>query len=250
MSDSPASRMLQTLQSSSQPATQQMLHGDGQQPQQQDPVPVSEGQTTTSSPPSQLPTTRVSDQQKVDLFESVLNEVAAESATSAQQDTSQQSEPEVQSQVPDPAPQPVVSQPPSQPPTEQPQAYSASPRKEVAPIASAEYGMELPGGLQHVENEPNPEIPDEVGSFLQKVEEDTAHLPEEIVIAAEKSAQNAKQTLPQNVKVLPITKEQEAAGKKKNPSFSIKWLVTFSMKLAEMFKGKAVYRQSQEVNQS
>jgi hypothetical protein len=44
------------------------------------------------------------------------------------------------------------------------------------------------------------------------------------------------------VVVLPITEEVEEAGKKKNPNFSIRWLVEWSQRIIKMFAGKVVYK--------
>lgn len=231
MSDSPASRMLQSVQAAAQPATQQWL-----QPSSDDnysevttvltPQPVASSISQPNVVPASEPK-QVSDQQKLDTFESLLSEM----------DTEKQSVSAHVDDAPITDTQSQVQQPVS------PVGYSSiGPNKEQAPgmVASAE----LPGGMQYVESEPNPEIPEEVESFLQKVEERPTHLPQEIVIAAQQhAAANTPRNLPQDVKILPVTQAQMEEGKKKNSSFSIKWLVTFSQKLTGMFKGKAVYRQ-------
>lgn len=208
MFHSPASRMLQSVQNSAQPATQQWLQPPTDTTQN---VPVAPA--TQTPQPVADPTSVLSDQQKLATFESVLSEMDEEK----QAETTQ--------------PPPTAPQPPA--------GYSSGAAKEQAPVIAS---AELPGGMQYVESEPNPEIPLEVKSYLQKVEENPTDLPQEIVIAAQQHAANQPRNLPQDFKVLPITQAQAEAGKKKNPSFSIRWLVAFSEKLTEMFKGKAVYR--------
>lgn len=96
-------------------------------------------------------------------------------------------------------------------------------------------------GVQVVEYETTPEIPVEVESFLQRVEDNQDQLPQEIVIAG-----NAAQLINQPpalkpVIVLPITPEIEAVGAKKNPQFSVRWLVEWSRRLMKMFSGKILY---------
>lgn len=220
MFDSSASRMLQSVQSSAQPATQQWL-----QPPSDSAVPQQQPQQTDDAQvqPQQQPAL-ISDEQKLDTFEAVLSEMDEEKQQTASPPQS------------DPAPiEPLAETAPPQP-----VAFTPGLAKEQAPVVQS---AELPGGMQYAESEPKPpEIPAEVESYLQKVEEQTINLPNEIVIAAEQHAASQPRNLPQDVKVLPITQAQLEVGKKKNPSFSIKWLVTFSEKLTDMFKGKAVYR--------
>lgn len=176
----------------------------------------------------------VSDQHKLAVFEEVLSDIEAEKQLDLEVDQA-----ETQSISTPSFGEPAIQSP--QPGQAQQQEYlSAGVRKEQAPTPVA--SPELPGGMQSVESEPSPEIPPEVESYLQRVESDPGQLPQEIVIAAQEHTAQQPRNLPQDVKVLPITAAQAEAGKKKNTSFSIRWLVAFSEKLAEMFKGKAVYR--------
>jgi hypothetical protein len=43
--------------------------------------------------------------------------------------------------------------------------------------------------------------------------------------------------------VLPITPATEDAGERKNPKWSIRWLVEWSRKLMKAFSGKIIYRE-------
>lgn len=102
-------------------------------------------------------------------------------------------------------------------------------------------------GAQQVEVEPTPEIPPEVESYLQKVEEHKDTAPEEIVIADGSSTQPVNNNYPsQPVVVLPITPEEEKKGANKNPKFSIRWLVEWSRKIMKAFSGKVIYRFAEE----
>jgi hypothetical protein len=228
--------MLQTLQTTAQPANQAWLQpsDDASQPPQvvQPPAvqPATEPEIVAEN---SVPQPVINDQQKLATFEAILSEMESEKQQANQE--------AVQDLDPAMVPAPVAEAPQVQPPDPAVGYSTSGIRKEQAPgmgIATAE----LPGGMQYVESEPSPEISEEVESFLQKVEQDPSQLPQEIVIAAQEHAASVTRTLPQDVKVLPITQAQEIEGKKKNTTFSIKWLVTFSNKLAEMFKGKAVYR--------
>ena len=87
------------------------------------------------------------------------------------------------------------------------------------------------------------EIPPEVESYLQKVEEQPETAPKEIVVAdGMPTAPTDHQYPAQPVVVLPITQAEEQAGAKKSPKFSIRWLVEWSRKLMKMFVGKVIYR--------
>jgi hypothetical protein len=106
--------------------------------------------------------------------------------------------------------------------------------------------VESGAGLQQVEYEPAPELPVEVESFLEKVEDRQEEMPDEIVIAdGSTSLSMAHQPVKKPVIVLPITPEIEAAGQKKSPHWSIRWLTEWSRKIIKMFSGKVVYRQQQ-----
>lgn len=104
---------------------------------------------------------------------------------------------------------------------------------------------ELPVDIQYVEEEKNPELPPEVESYIQHVEETAKMEPQNIVIAQDAVPDTpAVPSPPRIVKVLPLTKEQEAVGIRKNPSFSIRWLVELGHKIAKALVGDVVYREN------
>jgi hypothetical protein len=105
--------------------------------------------------------------------------------------------------------------------------------------------MDFGGGLQSIEVEKTPEIPLEVESFLQRVEDHQATAPTEVVIADGTTEVSTTQYPSQPVIVLPITQAEEKEGAKKSPKFSFRWLVEFSHKIIRMFSGKVVYKQEE-----
>lgn len=101
--------------------------------------------------------------------------------------------------------------------------------------------VDAASGMQVVEYEPTPEISPEVASYLQKVEENQDQLPQEIVITGDATQLVSPAPTLRPVIVLPITPEIEAAGAKKNPQWSIRWLVEWSRRLMKAFSGKILY---------
>jgi hypothetical protein len=98
-------------------------------------------------------------------------------------------------------------------------------------------------GIQYVEQEKTPEIPVEVESYLQKVEDSADDQLHQVVIA-DGTLEQADTSYPSRpVIVLPITQDEEDEGEKMSPKFSLRWLVTWSKKIIKMFAGKVVYRQ-------
>lgn len=108
-----------------------------------------------------------------------------------------------------------------------------------APIQVAE----VPAAAATVEFEPSNEISPEVESYIQKVEDHEELRPQEVVIADGNMTLSPVQYVAQPVIVLPITPEIETEGQKKGPKFSVKWLVEWSHKMIKMFAGKVVYRE-------
>ncbi|NCN03474.1 MAG: hypothetical protein GW942_00170 [Candidatus Pacebacteria bacterium] len=103
--------------------------------------------------------------------------------------------------------------------------------------------VEHPGGVQSVEQEPNPEISPEVESFLQHAQEQSAHLPQEIVVADDQAVSAVTHYPKKPVVVLPITPEDQKKGKNKSPKLSIRWLVEWSVKIMKKFTGEVIYRE-------
>lgn len=206
--DPSAARMMTSLQNTQSPVAQQYLSPTPNDQPQSDPSTVSDVPITSPEPSvTETSASEISDQQKLALFENVLQEV---------ENQPQQSE-------------------------QPPQPVGAS--KERIEGGQQVASQELPGGMQYVENEPNPEIPPEVENYLEYVQEKQQKMPQEIVEAAQQyQAENASQVPTQPVKVLPISKEVAEEGKKKNTSFAVRWLVVFSNKISQLFAGKSVYR--------
>ncbi len=125
-----------------------------------------------------------------------------------------------------------------------PQRAARSSKERVEPTASPDSSsIDLGGAVQTVEEEKNLEIPVEVESFLQRVEDHHETAPTEVVIA-DGTAEVPTNTYPSRpVVVLPITQAEEQEGVKKSPKFSFRWLVEFSHKIVKMFTGKVIYRQ-------
>lgn len=128
-----------------------------------------------------------------------------------------------------------------------PQQQSIRTAKEHVGLASSPDAsvVDMGGGVQTVEHEKNPEIPVEVESFLQRVEDHHETAPTEVVIADGTSEvpSNSYPSMP--VIVLPITQDEDAQGAKKSTKFSFRWLVEFSHKIIKMFTGKVIYRQEE-----
>lgn len=118
------------------------------------------------------------------------------------------------------------------------------------PVSLDQVAIDVARGAQQVEVEPSPEIPPEVESYLQKVEDHANTAPKEIVIADGSNTQPNNHNYPsQPVVVLPITPEIEKQGANKSTRFSVRWLVEWSRKIMKMFSGKVIYRLPEEVKQ-
>lgn len=127
-----------------------------------------------------------------------------------------------------------------------PQQQLVRSSKERVEPTSAPDAMSIDaGGVHIVEQEKNPEIPVEVESFLQRVEDHHETAPTEVVIADGTSEVLTNSYPSRPVIVLPITQAEEQEGAKKSPKFSFRWLVEFSHKIIKMFTGKVIYRQEE-----
>ena len=111
------------------------------------------------------------------------------------------------------------------------------------------FSAELSGLAQHVEVETSPEIPPEVESYLQHVEDHAQTAPHEIVVADDQSIQSKPLQTNQKLILLPLTEKEHDEGAKMKPIWSIRWLVTWSEKLMKMFRGQVVYKDSAPENQ-
>jgi len=144
--------------------------------------------------------------------------------------------------------QPALAEPtpfqpnPTQPDPTQPQPTGVRKEQLEGGVATGA-PAELPGGMQYVEIEPNPEIPPEVESYLSNVDSNPDRQPQEIVIAAPAKQTYAPPAPKRTVRVLPITKEEAEAAKRQGVQHSIRWLYEFSEKLTKLFFNAVIYRQ-------
>lgn len=119
--------------------------------------------------------------------------------------------------------------------------------KEFIGGSQSAHSAELPGGMQYAEVEHAAELPPEVEKYIEQVTDNSQNQPQMVVVAEKTPHLEASTpTAPRVVKVLPLTKVQEEIGLKKNPTFSVRWLVEFSHKIAKMFFGGVVYKQSDQ----
>lgn len=99
------------------------------------------------------------------------------------------------------------------------------------------------GGITYVEQEPQPEIPVEVESFLKRVDDSADKIRQEIVLAdAQLATQNQKHPA-KPVIVLPITPAVEKSAKGKSTKYSVVWLVEWSRKIIKKFLGQVIYKE-------
>jgi hypothetical protein len=188
------------------------------------------------------------DQEKMALFEAILDEAENLPATAPVIDT-----------VPnEPAPPSLIA---SVPPQALPQlaedlwqqAHAAQQSQGSAAVSKERAAgqswtldsavQESGGMLSQVEAERAAEISPEVETYLQKVEDaqETPAEKIEALVPAVSTTPPAQQT--QLVRVVPITPKVEATGKTKSTTFSVRWLVEFSHKIIKMFNGKVIYQQ-------
>ncbi len=130
-------------------------------------------------------------------------------------------------------------------------ASDAKSTKTAAPAGAARKekleGTAIPtvesGGITYVEQEPQPEIPVEVESFLKRVDNSADKIRQEIVLAdAQLATQNQKHPA-KPVIVLPITPAIEKSAQGKSTKFSVVWLVEWSRKITKKFLGRVVYKE-------
>lgn len=173
----------------------------------------------------------ISDSQKLEIFSRVLDQVEAQPTQVAASDG-------LIGQT--------LLQTVSQNDTLNPQQGGVSTAKErLENTSSPDQGVVDGGaGITYVEQERSAEIPVEVESYLQKVEDHSQDQPHEVVIADGTTEQSGTAYPSRPVIVLPITQQTEEEGLKKSPKFSIRWLVEWSQKVIKMFAGKVIYREA------
>ena len=153
----------------------------------------------------------------LDVLEEVLTEVEQRKRANQQQPVSESTIPGSMAQA---MPQLVVQAANTINPV-----VSTTTFKESAQPGSLEQGLVdgMPGA-QVIEHEVSPEIPVEVESYIERVEE-TGHLPQQITLAGDQIELTPMQPAPkQTVVVLPITPQDEKEGARKSPRFSLRWL--------------------------
>ncbi|NCN83041.1 MAG: hypothetical protein GW947_03670 [Candidatus Pacebacteria bacterium] len=123
-----------------------------------------------------------------------------------------------------------------------PQAVGSARNPELAAATTPDIAPELAGHMQAVEQEPSPELSPEVEGYLEAVENYAEQQPQEVVIADGTLPTNHSNLPAKKVVVLPITEEVTKVARHKNPTWSIKWLVSWSERLMKMFQGSVVYR--------
>lgn len=125
---------------------------------------------------------------------------------------------------------------------DQDMSYVSAGRKEASEGGLGS-SQEQAAAIQYVEEEKSPELPIEVEKYIKEVKTDQEKAPKEIVIAqAVDSMPDDDQYVSERVVVLPITPEIEKKGRRKSPKFSIRWLVEWSKKIMKIFEGKVIYR--------
>ena len=181
----------------------------------------------------------ISQEEQLETLDQVIDQVASERPEVVQ--------PDPLASVAQAVPQAVASiQDPLNPPNPSPVGAA---KKEVhvvdqgVAVEQAAPTVEHPGGVQSVEQERVPEIAPEVESFLQHAEEQTDHLPQEIVVADNQEVSAVTHHPKKPVIVLPITAGEQKKGKKKSTKLSVRWLVEWSEKLMKKFSGKVIYRE-------
>jgi hypothetical protein len=129
---------------------------------------------------------------------------------------------------------------PAQPTTATLKESTTSVSPDISPIESG-------AGLQQVEYEQSGELPVEVESYLQKVEESQDRALSEVVIAdGTTTPSTAHPPVKKPVIVLPITAAEEKAGQKKPLHLSVRWLVEWSKKIMKMFAGEVIYKEVEQ----
>ncbi len=122
--------------------------------------------------------------------------------------------------------------------------------KEVAANVSPDISpIESGAGLQQVEYEHSGELPVEVESYLQKVEEHQDQALGEVVIAdGTATPSTVHPPIKKPVIVLPITAAVEEKGQRQPLRTSIRWLVEWSKKIMKMFVGEVIYQETEQVS--
>lgn len=117
--------------------------------------------------------------------------------------------------------------------------------KEQGPAFNVDQSMELPVGVQSIEELRTPEIPVEVEKFIQEVKDDEQSVPQEVVIADQTQLTQPAPTLAKPVIVLPMSEQEFRQSKKEPVSSSKRWLGEWIDKITKIFMGEVVFRENQ-----
>ncbi len=138
------------------------------------------------------------------------------------------------------APQAAIQSIIANDPLNPPYAGKSGAKKEISGSSDVS-PIEVPG-VQVVEHEPNVEISPEVQGWIEKVEQEKLHLPDNIVVADQTAAQPTGTYAAAPVIVLPMTEDQMSSGLKASVKNSVRWLATWCVRVMKKFKGSVVYR--------
>ena len=182
----------------------------------------------------------LSDDEKLNIFDSVLDELASEKPAEPELSgfVQEVAEPELNDAFLATA-MPLAVQQAAQNESQQQQGGA---RKETLEGGRGTAVVEAAPTTAGVEVERSAEISPEVESYIEEVRDQTDTQPEDIVIAEVVLPTQPQVPATRVVKVLPLTKAQSEVAKHKSPAFSIRWLYEFSDKIAKIFAGSVTYR--------
>jgi len=110
-----------------------------------------------------------------------------------------------------------------------------TPTDTAPPEQTADQPTEYESG--QVELEPT------IEKLQQEIEQNKQKAPKKVAVRQENGDQVVPKTVAQPVVILPLTEEKMDAARKKNPTYSIKWLYTWAKRQIKKFKDiLVVYR--------
>lgn len=115
------------------------------------------------------------------------------------------------------------------------QLENLTPTDTAPPEQTADQPTEYKSG--QVELEPT------IEKLQQEIEQNKQKAPKKVAVRQENGDQVVPKTVAQPVVILPLTEEKMDAARKKNPTYSIKWLYTWAKRQIKKFKDiLVVYR--------
>lgn len=115
------------------------------------------------------------------------------------------------------------------------QLENLTPTDTAPPEQTADQPTEYESG--QVELEPT------IEKLQQEIEQNKQKAPKKVAVRQENGDQVVPKTVAQPVVILPLTEEKMDAARKKNPTYSIKWLYTWAKRQIKKFKDiLVVYR--------